>query len=75
MLNALMGKPKKVKVTVVQVGRGKSFDIHKGKLHKALGLDPKKPIPQAKLDAALKSKDPEIRRMAASAKGLEGMKK
>lgn len=74
MLNALMGKPRKVKVTVVQV-KGKSFDIHKGKLHKALGLDPKKPIPQAKLDAALKSKDPEIRRMAASAKGLEGMKK
>ena len=73
-MEALSGKKRKVKVTVVDLG-DKKFDVHKGKLHRALGLDPKKPIPAEKLRAALKSKNPEIRRMAASAIGLEHMAK
>src|SRR5579884_241798 len=66
-------KSKIKKIQVVDLGKKGSFDVHKGKLHRALGIDPKKPIPQAKLKAALKSSDPEVRRMARSAMGLEAM--
>jgi len=70
---AKRGKSKKI--STVNLGKKKgSFKVHKGKLHRALGLPEDKPIPKARLHAALKSKDPEIRAMARSAFGLEGMK-
>lgn len=69
-------KPKKSKkVEVVDLGKKGSFDVHKGKLHRALGIPEGKPIPQERLEEALNSKDPEIRRMARSARGLESMRK
>ena len=69
-------KPKKArKVQVVDLGKKGSFNVHKGKLHRALGIPEGQPIPQARLEEALNSKDPEIRRMARSARGLEAMRK
>ena len=67
-------KAKAKKVTVVDLGK-KSFSLHKGALHRALGIPEGQTIPPARLAAALKDKRPEVRRMAASAKGLEGMAK
>ncbi len=72
----LTGKKKAGKVVVVDLGKKKgSFDVHKGKLHRALGIPEGEKIPEARLQEALNSKDPEIQRMARSAKGLESMKK
>ena len=69
-------KPSKVqKVTVVNLGKRGSFDIHKGALHRALGIKEGTKIPAARLKAALKDKRPEVRRMASSAYGLKAMKK
>jgi hypothetical protein len=73
-MGALGGKPKKVKVTVVDLGKTK-FKVRKGLLHKHLGIAPGTKIPMARLREALKSKDPAIRHEAASAIGLENMKK
>jgi hypothetical protein len=74
MLEALMGKPKKVKkVTKVDLGKRGSFKIRKGLLHKHLGIAPGTKIPFARLKEALKSKDSAIRHEAASAIGLEAM--
>jgi hypothetical protein len=75
MLEALMGKPKKKKVTVIEVGKGKSFKVRKGLLHRHLNIPAGQKIPQEKLRAARKSKNTDIRHEAASALGLEGMKK
>lgn len=47
---------------------------HKGKLHKALGVPADKPIPAAKLNAALHSKSPAIRKEANFAKNAKGFK-
>jgi hypothetical protein len=74
MKDILTGKKKAKKLVRIDLGK-EGFNIHPGKLHRALGIAEDKPIPAEKLAEALKSKDPKIRRMAASAKGLEGMKK
>lgn len=50
-----------------------SFSIHKGALHRALGVPAGKTIPAKKLKQASNSKNPHLRRMAASAKGLKAM--
>lgn len=47
---------------------------NKGKLHKYLGIPEDKPIPADKLKAALKSDDPEIRKMANFAKNAKKWK-
>ena len=75
MKSALMGKKKVSKVKVVDLGKKGSFKVHKGKLHRALGIPEDQTIPQDKLRAALNSKDPEIRKMARSAIGFEAMHK
>lgn len=43
----------------------------KGKLHRELGIDPKKKIPQKRLIKATKSSNPEVRRDAIRAKTME----
>lgn len=78
MKDILSGKKpakKTKKVAVVDLGNKGSFKVHPGKLHRALGIPEGKPIPQERLREALRSKDPEIRDMARSAIGLEGMSK
>ena len=62
------------KVENVNLGSHGSFKVHKGKLHKALGIPEDETIPQSRLDSALNSDKPSIRKMARSAKGFEGMK-
>lgn len=47
--------------------------MNKGGLHRALGVPEGQNIPAAKLHAALNSKDPHVRRMAQTAKNLEGL--
>lgn len=64
----------KKKTEKVDLGKKGSFTLHKGALHRALGIPEGTKIPQSKLAAALNSKNPRIRRMARSAKGLEAMK-
>jgi hypothetical protein len=46
-------------------GLHKALDhLNKGGLHRALGVDPNKPIPASKLQAARKSKTDHVRKMA-----------
>ncbi len=74
--DGLTGKSKSAKkVKVVSLGSKGSFKVHKGKLHKALGVSEGTKIPKEKLAAASHSKTPAIRRMAASAKGFAAMAK
>ena len=44
---------------------------HKGLLHKDLGVAQGKPIPEAKLAAAKKSKDPAVRKRATFAENAK----
>lgn len=68
-------KQKGIKSMIQHVSLGKkgSFNVHKGKLHRALGIPEGEKIGQARISKALKSKKPAIRRMARSAKGLTHM--
>ena len=54
----------------------KKSDFHpggeKGKLHRELGIKPDEKIPPARLAAATRSGNPEIRRDAIRAKTMEG---
>lgn len=61
------------KMQRVNLGKKGGFSIHKGALHRALGIPEGQRIPAARLAAASRSKNPHIRRMAASAKGLKAM--
>lgn len=45
---------------------------HKGKLHRELGVPVSEPIPPARLESAMNSDDPEIRRDAIRAHTMEG---
>jgi hypothetical protein len=47
--------------------------IKKGVLHRALGVPEDQPIPEAKLEEAKRSKDPQLRRMAHRAETLQGL--
>jgi hypothetical protein len=66
---------KKSKVETVKLGKKGSFKVRKGALHRALGIAEDKTIGQERIKSALHSKNPEVRRMAASAEGLTHMKK
>ena len=57
----------------VSLGKKGSFNVHKGALHRALGVAEGKKIPASKLAAASRSSNPHVRRMAASAKGFKAM--
>lgn len=65
----------KSKVEKVSLGKKGSFNIKKGALHRALGIPQDEKIGQSRIKSALKSKNPETRREAASAEGLTHMKK
>ena len=60
-------------VTKVDMGKKGSFSIHKGALHRALGVPQGEKIPESKMESAEHSKNAHVRNMARSAKGLEGM--
>lgn len=64
----------KYKVQTVKLGKKGSFKIKKGALHRALGIPEGEKIGQARIKAALHSKNPTTRREAASAEGLTHMK-
>lgn len=63
------------KTQKVDLGKAGSFSVKKGALHRALGVPEGEKIPAKKLAAASHSKDPHVRRMAASAAGLKAMHK
>jgi hypothetical protein len=65
---------KKKKTQSVDLGEKGSFTVHKGKLHRALGIPEDETIPASKL----KSKpgdSSEMKHMKASAKGFRAMHK
>lgn len=66
---------KSKKKTTVNLGKKGKFGIHKGALHRALGVPEGEKIPAGKMAKAKVSKNPHVRRMAASAKGLKAMHK
>jgi len=49
--------------------------LNKGGLHRALGVKEGTKIPAEKMAEALKSENPRVRKMAHTAKTLEGLKK
>ena len=63
------------RIQKVDLGSKGKFEVHEGALHRALGIPEDEPIGQSRIDSALHSKKPAVRRMAASAKGLTSMKK
>ena len=67
--------PKKTKVTRVDLGSKGSFNVRRGALHRALGIPADAKIGESRIRKALNSKNPEIRREAASAEGLTHMRK
>jgi len=63
------------KTETVALGKKGSFKVRKGALHRALGVPEGQKLGQGRIKAALHSKSPETRRMAASAEGLTHMGK
>ena len=57
----------------VDLGKKGSFTVRKGALHRALGVPEDEPLGQARINAAMHSSKPSVRRMARSAKGLTHM--
>jgi hypothetical protein len=73
MRRILQGKkPKAKKTTTVDLGAKGSFKVKKGALHQALGIPAGTKIPQSKL-APKPGDSPRLKRMKASARGLEAM--
>ena len=65
---------KKKKTQNVDLGKKGSFTTHPGALHEALGIPIGEKIGEERIEKALNSDDPRIRRMAASARGFAAMK-
>jgi hypothetical protein len=63
----------KSKVEKVDLGKKGTFKIRRGALHRALGIPQDEKIGEARIEAAMHSKNPEIRKEARSAKGLAAM--
>lgn len=63
----------KTKVQTVSLGKKGSFKVHKGALHRALGVPEGQKLGAGRIKSALHSKSPSVRRMAASAEGLTHM--
>ena len=61
------------KTETVSLGKKGSFKVRKGALHRALGVPEGQKLGQARIKAALHSKNPQTRREAASAEGLTHM--
>lgn len=64
----------KAKTKTVSLGKKGSFSVRPGALHRALGVPEGQKLGAGRIKSALKSKKPEVRRMAASAEGLTHMK-
>lgn len=64
----------KTKVQTVSLGKKGSFKVHKGALHRALGVPEGQKLGASRIKSALHSKSASTRRMAASAEGLTHMK-
>lgn len=62
-----------MKTQTVNLGKKGSFNVHKGALHRALGVPQGEKIPASKLASASNSSDAHVLRMAASAKGFKAM--
>ena len=63
----------KGKVQTVSLGKKGSFKVHKGALHRALGVPEGQKLGASRINKALHSSSPSIQRMARSAKGLTAM--
>ena len=75
-MSAIKGfKAAHAKMTEVNLGKKGSFKLHKGALHRALGVPEGEKIPAKKMAAASNSKSERVRNMARSAKGLKAMGK
>ena len=61
------------KVQHVSLGEHGSFDVHKGKLHRALGIPEDEKIP-ASAKEPHSGDSPEMKHMRSSAKGFSKMK-
>jgi hypothetical protein len=72
-MSAIKGFKAAHKATV-DLGKKGSFSLHKGALHRALGVPEGEKIPAKKMAAARKSKSLHVRNMARSARGLKAMK-
>jgi len=57
----------------VSLGKKGSFHVHKGALHRALGVPEDEKISPSKMAEAKRSSNPHVRAMARSAKGLKAM--
>ena len=57
----------------ISLGKKGSFNVHKGALHRALGVPEGKKISAKKMAQARKSKSKHVRNMARSAAGLKAM--
>lgn len=64
---------KKSKTQHVSLGEKGSFNVHKGALHRALGIPEDETIPASKKESK-PGDSPRVRRMKASAKGFASMK-
>lgn len=73
MRRILSGQKTKATKVTVDLGAKGSFKLRKGALHRALGIPPGTKIPKSKL-APKPGDSPSLKRMKASAKGLEAMK-
>jgi hypothetical protein len=58
----------------VSLGKKGGFSLHKGALHRALGVPEGQKIPAKKMAQARRSKSQHVRNMARSAAGLKAMK-
>lgn len=65
---------KKTKVETVNLGKKGGFKVKRGALHRALGVPEDETLGQARIEKAMKSKNPKVRDMARSAEGLTHMK-
>lgn len=67
----MAGKLYKPKTQHVDLGKAGSFNVHKGALHRALGVPEGEKIPESKMEGHHSGR---LGRMIASAKGFAGMK-
>jgi hypothetical protein len=61
------------KTQTIGLGKKGSFKVHKGALHRALGVPEGEKIPASKMAKGKASSNPHVRAMVRSAKGLKAM--
>jgi hypothetical protein len=63
------------KTQTVALGKKGNFKVRPGALHRALNVPVGEKLGSTKIKSALSSKKPEVRKMAASARGMTAMGK